>query len=308
MTVRLALLASIVALASAAGQAGVGAPTRTGLIANPAVREASGIAPSRRADHLLWTHNDSGGQPVLYAISDQGAPRGAIRLAGVRAIDWEDIASFELDGRAYLLVADTGDNGARGRTNCMLYIVAEPDPAALDPDRELTAEIVARIPMRFVDAPHDCEAVAVDPATRTIYLLTKRTTPATLYSLPLDLSPGATFPAAQGVARLTGIPLPTAAQRLLPLPTSRYRAQPTALDFAADGSAAIVLTYADAWLYRRRPGESWAAVFAGKPEALPPHDLWQAEAACFTRDSHAVFITSEGVGAPLLRYDREKTR
>lgn len=305
MTVRVVLFAWVLGLGSGANPSTAHAPTLTGLIATPAVREASGIAASRRADHLLWTHNDSGGQAVVYAISDQGEPRGSMRLPGVRLIDWEDLASFELDGRSYLLIADTGDGSSHGRANCTLYVVAEPDPATLTPGRELTADIVARLPMRFLDGPADCEAVAVDPIERTIYLLTKRTTPAKLYTLPLELKPGRNYPAARPVARLTGIPQPTAAQRLLPLPNSRYRAEPTALDFAADGSAAVVLTYGDTWLFRRRAGQTWAAALAGKPEALAPNELWQAEAACFTRDSHAVFVTSEGAGAPLLRYDLE---
>ncbi|HEY0947405.1 MAG TPA: hypothetical protein VGD81_19130 [Opitutaceae bacterium] len=305
MSVRLVFLAWALGFGAPEPTADSRGPTLTGLIASPAVREASGIAPSRRADHLLWTHNDSGGQPVIYAISDEGEPRGSLRLPGVRLVDWEDLASFEIDGQAYLLIADTGDGSSKGRSNCALYLVAEPDPATLMPGRELTADVVARLPMRFLDGPADCEAIAVDPAARTIYLLTKRTTPAKLYTLPLDLKPDRNFPAARPVARLTGIPQPTATQRLVPLPTSRYRAEPTALDFAPDGSAAVVLTYGDAWLFRRAPGQSWAAALAGRPEALPPHKLWQAEAACFTRDGRAIIVTSEGAGAPLLRYSFE---
>ncbi|MEI6861188.1 MAG: hypothetical protein WCL04_02950 [Verrucomicrobiota bacterium] len=118
-----------------------------------ALPEASGLAASRRADGLLWSHNDSGGQPVLYALDAKGGLRGKLRIAGVKNTDWEDLASFELDGRAWLLVADTGDNDER-RKDCALLIIAEPDPADLASDRELTAPVAWRVPVRWPDGPH----------------------------------------------------------------------------------------------------------------------------------------------------------
>ncbi|WP_145928722.1 hypothetical protein OH491_19780 [Termitidicoccus mucosus] len=274
---------------------------QTGVLAHPAIDESSGLAPSRRADNLLWTHNDSDGEPVLYAIAPDGRFLGSVRIAGLLNTDWEDIASFELDGRAWLLIADTGDNNSV-RHDCALHIIAEPDPAALSPSLELSASVAWRIPVRYPDGPHDCESVAVDTREGRVWLLIKRENPNRLASLPLRPAAGA-VPAATFHGAVPHIPQPDSKQRLLPIPTGRYRGQPTAMDFAADGSAAVVLTYGDTLLFPRHDGENWSAALAREPVVLPPHNLGQAEAACFSRDSRAIFVTEEKPHAPLLRYD-----
>ena len=80
------------------------------------VTEASGLAASRREPGLFWVHADSGGEPILRAVAADGSPRGILRIDGAGNVDWEDAASFTLDGRAWLLVADTGDNASRRAT------------------------------------------------------------------------------------------------------------------------------------------------------------------------------------------------
>src|SRR3954464_7281661 len=75
-------------------------PIQAGQLAEPQNKEASGLAPSHRMPGVLWTHNDSGGDPVLFAVNSDGSLRGRLRVDGVSNLDWEDIASFELDGRA----------------------------------------------------------------------------------------------------------------------------------------------------------------------------------------------------------------
>ncbi len=269
------------------------------------IPESSGIATSHRDPRLFWTHNDSGGQPVLYGIEPNGIRRGDLRLIGVHNVDWEDIASFELDGRAWILVADTGDNNG-SRHDCALYVVAEPDPAQLVPFQELNVPVAWKIPVHFPDGPHDCEAVAVDAKAGLVYLLTKRTKPPGLYTLPLRPPADAPVPAAKPVAHLHDFPQPSAMQKLLPIPTGHYRAEPTAMDFASDGSAAVVLTYGDVCLFPRKPGETWIEALSRKPEVLPPHGLAQAEGVGFAQDSRTIYVTSEGTGTAILRYKPEK--
>jgi len=267
------------------------------------IAEASGLASSRRDPKLFWTHNDSGGQPVIYGIEPNGVRRGDLRLAGIRNVDWEDIASFELDGKAWILVADTGDN--RGvRHDCALYVVAEPDPAQLVPFEELSVPVAWKIPVSYPDGPHDCEAVTVDAKAGLVYLISKRTHPPVLYTLPLR--PVAGTSVATPIAPLRDFPKPTPMQTLLPLPSGKYRDEPTGMDFAPDGSAAVVVTYGDVCLFPRNPGETWAAALTRKPQLLPPHGLTQAEAVAFAQDSRTIYVTSEGAGATILRYRPEK--
>ncbi len=300
-----ALLASVAVLAAEAPEAPrFAGPLDAGLMAEPASHEASGIAASRRAEGLFWVNSDSGNEPVLHAVGSDGERRGKLRLDGIVNHDWEDLASFELDGKAWLLVADCGDNDAI-RQGCVLHLVEEPDPARLSPDSELTARPVWSIHFIYEDGARDCEAVAVDPAERAAYLLSKRDVPARLYRLPLEPA-GARMPAAaRFVGPVPGLPQPNRLQRSVAAPLFAYRGQPCAMDFSPDGSLALVLTYGDTLLFPRAPGETWAAALARRPVALRGHQLPQAEAACFTRDGLAIMACSEKT-MRWLRYERRE--
>ena len=276
-------------------------PERAGRLFHATATETSGLAASRRSPELFWTHNDSKGQPILQAIDTGGRLRGTVRVAGVKNIDWEDIASFELDGKSWLLIADTGDNSGK-RKDCALLVIAEPDPTALSLSQELTTPVAWRIPVVYPDAAHDCEAVAVDPREEKVYLITKRTAPPVVYSLPLRLPATGSVATAELVARLTHIPQPDSRQKVLPTPTGRFRAFVTGADLAGDLSAAVVLTYGDVLLFPRRPGEGWADTFSRPPVILAPHGLPQAEAVCFSADSHTLYVTGERKDPLLLRY------
>lgn len=276
-------------------------PVAAATLAEPRNREASGLAASRRTPGLLWTHNDSGGEPVLYAVSpDTGDLRGKVRIKGVANTDWEDIASFERDGQAWLVVGDVGDNFAQ-RPFILLHFIEEPAASALAPARE--TEIAPAYTLRVVyeDLARDCESLAVDARDGAVYLLSKREAVPRLYRLPL--APSRETVVARRIGTVPHLPQPDFFQRLFKKPTGAYRASPTAMDFAPDGSAALVLTYGDLLLFPRAAGESWADALAKPPVVLAPHDLPQAEGACFAADGRALFVASEE-SMTLLRYDR----
>lgn len=90
------------------------------------IQETSGIVRSQPEDCNLWVHDDSSGAgPVIYAIDGEGAHLAEAWL-DAPAVDWEDIASFALDGSPYLLTADAGNNGAT--RNAVTFLVSEPSP------------------------------------------------------------------------------------------------------------------------------------------------------------------------------------
>lgn len=279
---------------------------RTGMLTTP-IDESSGLAVSRRDAKILWTHNDSGNPAILFAVEPNGAKRGQLHITGLANSDWEDLASFELDGRAWLLIADVGDNASR-RTDCALYVVAEPDPADLSPVHDSATTVAWTIPVRFPGGPRDCEAVAVDARAGLVYLLAKRTAPHGLYSLPLRPPAGQPAPVATLVSEVpnTFIPQPSAGQRLLPIASGRYRAQPTGMDFSADGSAAVVLSYGDVLLFQRRKNEPWKTAFTRAPVVLDPHHLLQAEGVAFGADNRTIYVSSEGADSSILRYKPTK--
>ncbi len=272
-------------------------------VTDPQLAEISGITPSRLTPDRFWVHNDSGDRARIFALDAHGALLGTVEFPGVKARDWEDIASFTLDGQAWLLIADVGDNHAV-RDDLKLHFVREPDPADLSPDRPLRLHPDLTWNIAFIDGARDCEGVTVSPRTREVLLLSKRTEPPVLYRLPLDLnaSVGAEVQIAQRVTPLPGIVPPTTLESALGGRYGPFRSQVTAFDLSDDGTLAAVLTYSNIWLYSIHGDEPWTTVFNRSPARIPVRDLAQAEALCFIPDSHDFIVTTEKLPAPLQRY------
>lgn len=265
-------------------------PEPAGQLQAPPRREASGLAASRRSPGVWWLHDDSGGPSVLYAVDARGGKIGALRLTDTRNDDWEDLAAFTREGKHWLLVADTGDNGGDRKT-IQLHIVEEPARAQLAPERETKLAPAWTIRARYEDGAHDCEAVAVDPGEGAVYLLTKRDAVPRLYRVPLARA------AAPVIARLAGTATKIgnggATDEMLASVLGKKVHWPTAMDFAPDGSAALVLTYGEVLLFPRRPGNTWATALAQPPVRLGFHALPQAEGAAFSADGAELRVVSE---------------
>ncbi|MBM3851903.1 MAG: hypothetical protein FJ399_01965 [Verrucomicrobia bacterium] len=299
----LPVLALLLGAASPAAEAPFRGPAIAGQLAAPPKNETSGLAASRRTAGLLWVHDDSGGQPALYAVGPDGAARGSLQIGGgVKNDDWEDLAAAEFDGKAWLIIADTGDNDAK-RSSVRVHFIEEPAGERLAGAAMLAERPAATLRIRYEDGARDCESLAIDARERALYLLTKRDTPPRLYRVALPAPLGH----AELTARLAGpvphLPPPSPAQRRVKGPLGRNWGFPCAMDFAPDGSAAVVLTSGDLLLFPRQGGEPWSAALARPPVRLPPHQLPQAEAVCFAPDGKSIFVASETIRT-LLRYER----
>jgi hypothetical protein len=262
----------------------VGEPQRAGKLENPQLKEVSGLAASSLYPGLLWAINDGGDDPLLYAVGSDGADLGTFRVEGASNYDWEALASFRFQESAYLLIADVGDNWEQRRT-VTLYVVNEPPitTAALGDDKAVP--IAWQIQFTYQDGPQDCEAVAVDPVTQNVLLLTKRGLSPMLYEMPLQ-------PAA--------VDAPLVARRLESVP---HFSGPTDMALSPDGLAAVVLTYNHAYLFRRKSGDDWSEAFQKKPRRLRFERLLQQEAVCFGFYGKSVWVTSERWPAPLVRIE-----
>lgn len=272
------------------------APATLARMPAPALDEISGMASSLRDPRILWAHNDSGDDAILYAFDKgTGQVRGKLRISDADAVDCEDMASFTLNGKACLLLADVGDNGAR-RKDLKLWVIEEPELSSLKPGEELKVTSAMTITLSFPDGPRDCEAMAVDPEEGRVFLVSKRTHPPVLYSVPL--TPGTHV--ARRETEITSIEKPSLAAQAVPLPSMRFQDQPTSLSI--QGNYAVLLTYGKPYLFERRAGSTWAQTLAGPAKALPSHHLPQAEAACFDREGRGILVSSEGRGEKLLYY------
>jgi hypothetical protein len=132
--------------------------------------ENSAAAMSRTQSGVLFTINDSGNEPVLYAIDTTGEPRGAWRVRGASNVDWES-ASVGPCGAggppACVCVGDTGDNDASHAQRSIYRVV---EPRAITGSSTIDA---ARLDFTYPDGPHDVEAMYVAPSGDT-FLITKR--------------------------------------------------------------------------------------------------------------------------------------
>jgi hypothetical protein len=282
------------ALSGCAGDDDTPRPRLAGVLLDGALDETSGLAASGRFPDTLWLVQDGGNDALLHAISRRGVHYASVHVDGVRNTDWEDLAGFEWQGRHYLLIADTGDNGGLRRT-LLLHVVPEPD-RLVDGGHVRPAWSIA---FRWPDGPRDCEAVAVDARAGRVLLISKKRTPPELFSLPLRPGPG--LATATRVARLA-VPadVPTATGAPIDARRAVLGRQVTAADLSPDDRTLAVLTYDRLLLYRRSPGEAWSAAVRRPPVAAEVPWLHQAEALAWLPDGKGLMATGEFSPAPLV--------
>lgn len=265
----------------------------TGRLENRDIDEASGLARSQTSADVFWVINDSG-KPRLHPIDTHGRALGRVKLDDANNADWEDLSSFRLDGEPYLLVADIGDNDNK-RKDVRLYFVAEPEPDAKK------ADIAWEFEFSYPGGPRDAEAIAVDVDNERVLVLSKRKIPAVLYALPLR--PDSSKRQKAERLGVPALPQPRREDVEFAPKTKNYWWQPTGMDLADDGSAAVILTYRGVFYYPRSADEDWMDALRRKPVALKTGDFGEAESIAFNTDSTSIYVTFENRGAPVIRID-----
>lgn len=256
------------------------------------ITESSGLARSIRNDGVLWTMNDDS-EARLYAFDESGRHRGRLTLDPATNRDWEDLASFVFDGRAYLLVADVGDNAAR-RDSVRLYIVAEPDLAV---DDKVRSAPDWTIDVSFPDGPRDVESVAVDITSKQILLLTKRTIPAELYAVPLK--PETDTVVASFLGTVESLPQPKKRDLAMARKMNDWWWQPSAMDIR--GRHVVIATYRAVFVYERLPDQSWRDALNSPPARISLGGIRDVESVAISTDARFIYVTTEGEAPPLLK-------
>ena len=256
------LLAGVALPASAQPVEGAEVAVR---LQDPRIQESSGLALSRRHPEVLWTHNDSGDGPRLYAVGADGQTLATLTLAGVQARDWEALAAGRDDqGRPALFVGDIGDNLDQW-PEVAVYRVTE--PARLG-DATVAA---VRYRLGYADGPRNAEALLVDPRSNRLYVATKEPDGGGLYRAPARL-------------RTDRLNMLHRVARVPPLVTDGA--------FAPDGRSFVLRDYQGAFAYTaagRRVGEL----------PLPPQ--YQGESITVSPDGRSVLAGSEGPDSEVWR-------
>lgn len=188
------------------------------------LEETSGVAASRDHQGIFWTHNDSGGDPAVFAVDSTGSPVARVRVRGLTNRDWEDIGigPCEPGGETCLFVGDIGDNNEH-HDNIAVYRFPEPDPRT-----DTITPPVDVLRATYPEGARDAESLFVTEAG--VHIVNKgRSDAIELFRLPPPYSPGAT----RVLQRV---------QRLAPPPTS-VSAQVTAAGVDPAGDRVVLRTY-----------------------------------------------------------------
>lgn len=239
------------------------------------LREASGVAVSRRNPGILWVHNDSG-DPILFALDTLGKLRGQVRITNVGSnSDWEDIAVGDCDEGTCIYIGAIGDN-LQQSTDRAIYRVPEPEVTATSAASTVTIPYV-------LEKPEDAEALFV--VDRDLFVITKgRSGPITVYGFP---------PNSSGTAVLQ--PIQELSEGLVQLPEMVTGAGAT-----PDGRHVLIRTYSGLQIYSF--SEKRLQPLHTRPFSLQSLNEPQGEGADIT-EAGVVYLVSEkslGDSAPPL--------
>ena len=249
------------------------APRIVGRLQVPELTELSGLAASVRNPGRLWAHNDSGGEPILYCVTIEGAACGRVRLDGATSVDCEDIAIRQQGDAGVLYVADIGDN-ERTRDFVTIHRLDEPASAAGTVRPE-------SFDLSFPRRPHDAEAIIVEPETEDLYLVTK------------DLAGRPDVFVARGPLGSATTLEPVGSIRLVgPI------AVVTGASLAPTGDRIVLSTYASGYELTLPPGEEFDSIWGQEPDRIDLGSHAQGEAVAYLR-SGTIISGSEGAGTPL---------
>jgi hypothetical protein len=256
---------------------------RSGGFRNRALQESSGVAVSRRTSGLLWTFNDSGNPPWLFATDTTGIDRGVFEVTGASNTDWEAMALAPCAPATCIYLADTGDNLER-RPSVRLYRLPEPMPAPVAGPEPQATDRVQALDVRFPDGPRDVEAMFVDPGGDA-YLISKGfLSPVRLYRVPAEA-----WPRGRVVAEALG-PLPIDSGAGL----SRLV---TDAALAPDGRDVAIRTYGDIYFFRLSDGPRRLEPGPGGRACSVRGLESQGEGVAWLDDSTLVLTSERGQGS-----------
>jgi hypothetical protein len=258
-----------------------------GRVESVKLTEASGLVASRRNPGIFWSHNDAPGQAELFAMDQTGKDLGRYSLKGANVDDVEDIAlgPGRDPGRWSLWVGDIGASKTP-RDTLVVFSVREPkvDSDQKAKKRRIKRKHITRYLLRYPDrATFDAETLMVDPQTSDLYVVPKT-----------SAAEAGLFQAKAPLSASKPNPMERVAWVRLGSPGAGSSALLTGGDIAPDGSAILLRTYADAFLWTRRPGETIAEAFSRLPCRVPLRVEPQGEAIAFGADGNSYVTVSEG--------------
>jgi hypothetical protein len=258
------------------------------------LRESSALAVSREQGGLLFTINDSGNEPVLFALDTSGADGGAWRVQGARNVDWEALAvgPCKPGGTSCLYIGDVGDNDATHRTRTV-YRLAE--PAAGSSSTAGSVRVTQAVTFTYSDHPHDVEAMYI-AGGGDVFLITKRA----LETRPNHLRPALVFRIASNAWTAEKRAVAELVDSLSIVPGSAPFRAITDASVSPDGKRVAVRTYSQLYIYSIDSASG--RIQGSTPTAicdLAPLGEAQGEGIAWIATPGRFAFSSEGREAPL---------
>jgi hypothetical protein len=252
-----------------------GKSVNLGIVEYDALNEASGIAMSRRYTNVLWSHNDSGDESRIYAMSMRGKHLGVFQLKDITAIDFEDIACGPgpLTNTSFIYVADMGDNKAKRKIK-YIYRFQEPEIKQLIPKKIHWITTFDRIAIEYPDGLHDAETLLIEPNSCDLYIVSKREEQIGVYRL--------SYPQSTQTINY--------AKKIATLPFTWA----VGGDLSPDGNELLVKTESTVYYWKKASQEPISAFFkTPNLMSVPYVQELQGEAICWFRYSMGYFTVSE---------------
>ncbi len=236
-------------------------------VQNTSLIEVSGMGASFRFPGHLWLLEDSGTEPKLDLIQENGSYVRKVTFAGNNR-DWEDLAvgPGPEEGKKYIYIGEIGDNNASYKD---YYIYRFEEPSG---DRISAYETLH---FRYPNGEsYDAETLLVDPWTKDIYVITKNQLNVRVYRLPYPQQTGAV-----NEAQFMG--------------TIKYFLLVSG-DISADGTEILLKSYSTLYYWKRKPGENLYDVLQRAHDLTVPYVLEpQGEAVCWDVQAKGYFTLSE---------------
>ncbi|OWF47662.1 uncharacterized protein LOC110454086 [Mizuhopecten yessoensis] len=256
---------------------------QVGTITSHSILEASGLAASRIHSNVLYTHNDSGGSPKIFAIDKNSGQRLAtFYIEGAHSHDWEDIAAGPCpNGGHCIYVGDTGGNAGNYEAN---YIYRVQEPSSIY-DHNLRVDSI----LHFKWDQRDCETLMVAPDAE-LYLVSKtsHSHDSKVFHVPKSA---------------WGNSNPVYVSSNTHIAFYSQSPSPVGGDISPDGNEILLKTYGHVYYFSVQ-NHDYIGALGTNPTALPYTGERQGESVCWDAQGSGYYTTSEGANSPLYYYAR----
>lgn len=238
------------------------------------IKEASGLASSKKNPGVLWAHNDTKDKKRLFAMNGNGKHLGVYYVCNAKDRDWEDIAvgPGPDSEKSYIYVGNIGDNDLEYDIK-YVYRCEEPDVTTTQEGVIDTIENVDVLQFCYPDGRKNAEALMLDPLTKDYYIITKNEKKELVYK--------------------AAYPQPLTSVDTLECVDTLDLNEIVAGDISVDGREIIIKTYKKVYYWKRIGDETIQETMRRSPSTISYIEEPQGEGLAWDLNGSGYFTISE---------------